>query len=189
MSRPKNPACRAALLAAAERLFAAQGIGASTAAIAKEAGLSSGTLFVYFESKAVLINDLYVALKTETARVAAAGTTKDMTPREQLQRMWANWISWATAEPQHQRALAHLAVADDLDVQSHRIVGEAYAGIAELLRTITSDGPLRDVPLGFVTALLSAIADATIDDLIQNPDPTGSRSTLAFDAMWRALAG
>lgn len=189
MPRPRNTAHHDALLAAAARTIAAQGLGVSTATIAKTAGVSVGTLFVYFDSKTTLINDLYVSLKTEMGRVATAGLIDDMAPREQLERMWSNWISWATEEPERQRALAHLAVAEDITPQSHQAIAVAYAGIAGLLRTITADGPMRDVPLGFVTTLMSAIADATIDDLITNPDPTGTRSDLAFDAMWRALAG
>lgn len=189
MARPKNPAHRDALLAAAARTFASQGLGASTATIAKEAGVSAGTLFVYFETKTVLINELYISLKTEMGRIATAGLADNMTPREQLRLMWDNWISWATAEPERQRALAHLSVAEDLNAQSHQAVGEAYAGIARLLQKITGNGPMQNAPLGFVTTLMSAIADATINDLIKYPDPSGTRSALAFDAMWRALVG
>jgi len=189
MARPKNPAHREALLAAATRIIAEQGLSASTAAIARAAGVSTGTLFVYFENKTALVNELYLSLKTEMASVATAGLSTDTTPQEQLQRLWSNWIVWATEEPDRQKALVHLAVAEDITDASHRAVGSAYAGIAALLRTITADGPMRDAPLGFVSALLSAIADATIDDLIRTPDPTGTRSALAFDAMWRALAG
>ncbi len=189
MARPKNPAHRDALLTAATRTFAAQGLSVSTAAIAKEAGVSSGTLFVYFDTKSVLINALYVSLKSEMGRVAAMGLSGDASPRAQLHTMWTQWIEWATADPDKRRALAHVSVAEDLTDESRHAVHEAYAEIAELLGTIIADGPMQAAPLGFVSTLMSAIADATIDDLIDNPDPTGSRSDLAFEAMWRALAG
>ena len=151
--------------------------------------MSAGTLFVYFETKTVLVNELYIALKSEMGRVAAEGGSAEASPREQLRRMWDNWIDWATVDPARQRALAHLGVAEDLTEESHQKVGAAYSGIADFLRRVVDGGPMRNAPLGFVSTLLSAIADATIDDLIRDPDPTGSRSTLAFDALWRALAG
>lgn len=189
MARPRNPAHRDALLDAATRVFAAQGLGASTASIAREAGVSAGTLFVYFETKTALVNDLYVALKTEMGRAAAEGLRAEAPPREQLRSMWDRWVTWAVDAPDKRRALAHLGVAEDLDDASRRAVHPAYAASGEVLARIVADGPMAGAPMGFVSALLSAIADATIDDLIARPDPTGTRSALAFDAVWRALAG
>jgi hypothetical protein len=66
---------------------------------------------------------------------------------------------------------------------------QAYADIATRVRTIVETGPMREAPLDLVLSLMSSIADAAIDDLMLNADPSGARSTLAFDAMWRALAG
>ena len=151
--------------------------------------MSTGTLFVYFDSKRALITERYVTLKSEMGRVAAGGVRAEAAPREQLHAMWDGWMAWATGDPDRRRALAHLAVAEDLTEDSRQAVHEAYAPIAEILRRIVADGPMRDAPLGFVYTLMSAIADATIDDLLDNSDPGGVRSALAFDAMWRALAG
>lgn len=39
----------------------------------REAGVSNGSLFVYFDTKSVLLNELYLALKTEMAAAATAG--------------------------------------------------------------------------------------------------------------------
>lgn len=189
MARERNPAHRVALLDAATRVFAAEGLGASTASIAREAGVSTGTLFVYFESKTALVNELYVVLKAGMGRAATEGLAADASPREKLRSMWDRWMVWALEDPDKRRALAHLDVAEELSADSRHAVHAAYAGIAETLQQIVVDGPMRDAPSRFTSALMSVIADATIDDLIATPDPTGTRSTLAFDAMWRALAG
>ncbi|MCC9069971.1 TetR/AcrR family transcriptional regulator [Arthrobacter cryoconiti] len=189
MARPKNPTHRDALLAAAARTFAHEGLGASTANIAKAAGVSAGTLFVHFESKSVLVNELYVSLKTEMGRAAIAGLTDDLGRRDRLQLMWNNWITWATMDPERQRAVAHLSVAENITAHSRDAVSAAYAGIAQLVKAVTADGPMNGAPLPFVVALASALADATVDDLIRAPDPTGHRRDLAFEALWRALAG
>ena len=189
MARPRNPGHRDALLAAATRVFAAEGLGASTSAIARDAGVSAGTLFVYFETKSTLVNDLYVALKTEMARRATEDLPAGSTPREQLRSMWCHWVAWATDQPDKRRALAHLGVAEEVTGDSRRAVHAAYADIAETVAGIVADGPMRELPLGFAMTLMSAITDATIDDLLRDPDPSGTRSARAFDAMWRALAG
>jgi AcrR family transcriptional regulator len=189
MARSRNPAFRAGLLEAATRTFGEHGLGASTASIAREAGVSAGTLFVYFDTKSVLVNELYVELKTEMARVATEAMSPDAGPREQLRHMWDQWIAWSTTHPEKRRALAHLGVAEDLSDDSRAATHDAYTGIAALVSTIAEAGPMRAAPLGLVLTLLSSITDAVIDDLLRTPDPTGVRSTFAFDAMWRALAG
>lgn len=191
MARPRNPAHRDALLAAATRVFAAEGLGASTASIARSAGVSTGTLFVYFESKTVLVNELYVELKTEMGRVATVDLDPGASPRQQLRGLWDSWADWALAAPDKRRALAQLSVADDLAEASREAVHVAYIDTAALLRRILAGGPLAEAPLAFVTALLGAIADATLDDLIASPssERDDPRIALAFDALWRALGG
>jgi AcrR family transcriptional regulator len=64
MARPKSDDKRSAIVSAAIRVIAGEGLGAATATIAKEAGVSNGSLFTYFETKADLLNRLYVELKT-----------------------------------------------------------------------------------------------------------------------------
>lgn len=189
MARARNPAHRVALLDAATRVFAAEGLGASTASIAREAGVSSGTFFVYFDTKTALVNELYVVLKSGMGRAATNGLRAGASPHDQLRAMWDRWIAWALEDPDRRRALAHLSVAEELGNDSRLAVHAAYTGTVEILQQIVDGGPMREAPLSFVSTLMSVIADATIDELIANPDPTGIRSTVAFDAMWRALAG
>lgn len=66
---------------------------------------------------------------------------------------------------------------------------EVYASIAALVSAIAAAGPMREAPMALVLALMSAVTDAAIDDQLSTPDPAGVRSGLAFEAMWRALAG
>jgi AcrR family transcriptional regulator len=189
MARPRSDERRNAILSAASRIIASEGTGAATAAIAKEAGVSNGSLFVYFDTKAVLLNELYVALKAEMTAAMAAGLDAGGEPREQVRHVWAQWLRWATANPEKRRALAQLDVADDITADSHQTVRSAFTGIARLLDRSRASGPMRDTPLGFVLALTTAIADATIDAVIREPAEAEALSTAGFDAIWRVLAG
>lgn len=60
------------------RGHATRGLGAPTLAIAKAAGVSNGSLFVCFEKKAALVNELYVALKTEMGAAAVHGLPRGL---------------------------------------------------------------------------------------------------------------
>jgi len=189
MARPRSADRRNAILSAAARVIASQGTGAATAAIAKEAGVSNGSLFVYFDTKAALLNELYLALKAEMTAAAAAGLDTGGEPREQVRRMWRQWLRWATANPGKRQALAQLEVAEDITADSRLTAHSAFSGIAALLDRSRADGPMGDAPLGFVLALMTAIAEATIDAVIREPAEAEARSSEGFDAIWRVLAG
>src|ERR1700683_4533337 len=140
MPRPRSEDRRNAILSAATRVIAAQGLGAPTAAIAKDAGVSNGLLFVYFDTKAILLNELYVTLKKEMGAVAVAGLPVESNVRERVLHLW-------------------------------------------------NQGPWRDAHAGFVLPLTTAIADAAIDAIIREPAEAEARGSVAFEAMWRVLAG
>jgi len=175
-------------MSAAIRIIAAQGLGAATATIAKEADVSNGSLFTYFETKADLLNQLYLELKAEMAAAALDGLPTESDIRQQLLHLWIHWLRWATSCPEKRRTLAHLDISDDITSESHETARRMMAGIAKLLERSRENGPMRDAPLGFVIALMSALADATIDFMISDPANAEQHCMAGFDAVWRVIA-
>jgi AcrR family transcriptional regulator len=66
--------------------------GLTMAAIAREAGLATGTLYVYFKSKEELLVALYEQAKTETAASLMQGDDPSVPFRSRFQHMWMNWL-------------------------------------------------------------------------------------------------
>lgn len=189
MSRPRSDAKRTAILDAATRVIGAQGLAAPTSAIAGEAGVSSGSLFVYFETKTALLNELYITLKKEMGEAAFDSVSLAAPIREQVRQMWTQWLAWATRHPERRRALALLEVADDVTNESHEAARSMQRDMTVLIERARAGGPMAHVPLPFVMAITSSIADATMDALIRDSTDADKRSTVAFDAVWRVLAG
>jgi AcrR family transcriptional regulator len=188
MARPRSDDKRNAIMSAAIRVIASQGLGAATATIAEEAGVSNGSLFTYFETKADLMNHLYIELKAEMAAAALDRLPTESDIRKQALHMWSHWVRWATSCPEKRRTLAHLGVSDDITPKSRRTGHQTMAGIAKLLERSRENGPMRNAPLGFVVALMSAMADATIDFIVSDPANANKHSKAAFDALWRMIA-
>ena len=188
MARPRSEDKRDAIMAAAVRVIAAQGLSAPTALIAKEASVSNGSLFTYFETKADLLNQLYIELKAEMAATALDGLPAGADTRKHMLSCWSHWLRWATAYPEKRRTLAHLSVSDDITAESRRMGHRTMAGIAELLERSRANGPMRDAPLGFVVALMSATAEATIEFMLHDPADADKHSLTGFDAVWRMIA-
>lgn len=188
MPRPRSDDKRAAIMSAATQVIAAQGLGAPTATIAKEAGVSNGSLFTYFDTKADLLNQLYRELKTDMGATALGGMPAGDDVRGQLLHMWTRWMRWATEHPEKRRALARLEVSDEITVLTHQAASQGMAGIAGILERSRETGPMRDAPPAFVLALANGLAEATIDFISRDPEHLDAHSRAGFDALWRMLA-
>jgi AcrR family transcriptional regulator len=187
MARPKSEDKRDALMAAATRVIAAQGLSAPTAVIAREAGVSNGSLFTYFETKADLFNQLYLELKTGMAAASLDGFAVQAPLREQFSRMWSNWMRWATTNPGRRRALALLGVSDDIAAETRAASHQAMAEVAEMLERARARGPLRDAPMAFVVAIMDSLAEATMDFMINDPINADEHCRAGFGALCRML--
>jgi AcrR family transcriptional regulator len=188
MPRPRSDDKRTAIMSAATRVIAAQGLGAATAVIAKEAGVANGSLFTYFDTKADLLNQLYLELKADMGAAALGGLPASGDVRGQVLHMWTRWLHWAAACPDKRRALAQLEVSDEVTATAHRDASRALAGVAAILERSRANGPMRDAPLAFVVALGSAIAETTIDFIVSDPGNADVHSRAGFDALWRMIA-
>jgi AcrR family transcriptional regulator len=187
MARPKSEDKRDAIMAAAIRVIAAQGLSAPTAAIAREAGVANGSLFNYFPTKADLLNQLYRELKVEVGAAALDGLPTESDLRQQVLHTWSHGLRWIAACPEKRRVLAHLSVSDDVTPESREIGHRTMAGVAKLLDRSRENGPMRDAPLGFVLSLMNALGETTTDFMIREPGNADQHCLTAFEALWRMI--
>lgn len=95
---------RQALKDTAIRLFVEVGFQqASTARVSREAGVATGTLFTYFQSKDDMINTVYSESKTEMTRSVVHGLDKKEAPQKTLKTIWKLGVKWALANPNQYR--------------------------------------------------------------------------------------
>ncbi|PAB58627.1 TetR/AcrR family transcriptional regulator [Anaeromicrobium sediminis] len=89
------------IMEAALRLFNEFGFhGTPTSKIAKEAGVSNGTLFNYFSTKEELINTLYLEHITGCRDCVFKELNKDLSVKETMKYLWANAIRWHLKRPE-----------------------------------------------------------------------------------------
>lgn len=103
MARPKSEDKKQALLEAATQAIAQSGIAASTAVIARNAGVAEGTLFRYFATKDELINTLYLHLKQDLCQSMIMELDRSITDAKMMTRfIWNSYISWGLNHPARQ---------------------------------------------------------------------------------------
>lgn len=188
MARPLSNDKREAILDAAVRVIALRGLGAPTALIAKEAGVSNGTLFTYFETKADLFNHLFRELKQGMARAALDSLPVEGPVRDQMCHMWMGWLNWAVSGPDKRRTLAHLEISEEITAESRKVASETMSRIVTLIEQSRIEGPMRKAPLELVVALMTGVADATIDFMIDHGAEREKQAGTAFEALWRIVA-
>lgn len=169
------------------QLFAEEGLGASTSRIAKLAGVSEGTVFTYFSSKDVLMNQLYLDLKGQlrTALVLPAG---QLPLRDALWLAWQVYINWGIAHPQAYQALAKLALAPNISAATRAQVSADFCEVSGLLAAAMASGILQHQSADFVGALLGAMANTTMEFMKQSPDAAQDLCEDGFAAFWKAIA-
>src|SRR5687768_8770987 len=138
----------AALLAAARRLIARAGLqGTPTAAIAREAGVAHGTLFLYFPTKESLFNALYLELLDETQRVTSANhpltANRSADPKERLWPTWRSLARWHLDYPEVTRVIQQLRGSGVLTAETRAAEQRARTADLRRLRAAIADGNLR----------------------------------------------
>ena len=97
----KNPDKRTSILNACLKLFNETCFqDTSTARISQEAGIATGTLFLYFENKEELVNELYLECKNDYATYMETGFEEHKTFKTQLRYIWDRNLDWKLNNPQ-----------------------------------------------------------------------------------------
>jgi AcrR family transcriptional regulator len=188
MSRPRSEDKRNAILDAATEVVAELGIGAPTARIAKDAGVAEGTLFTYFATKDELLNQLYLMLKLDLREAMMRGYPFGKSLIERSRHIWNGFVGWGSAYPLKRKAMVQLGVSDRITERNKKLGSEAFGEINEMLRESLAGGALKDQPPAFAGAIMSAIADTTMDFIAREPRQAKQYTKAGFDAFWKAIA-
>lgn len=188
MARPKSEDKKQALLEAATAAIAQQGIAASTAMIARNAGVAEGTLFRYFPTKDDLFNGLYLHLKGSLCQTMLAGLQDATTPKEVTRGIWNSYIDWGVHNPLGHRAIRRMAVSEKITAETRQQVTDMFPDLHKLCQRSVREIYLTDAFRAFGDALFLSLAETTIEFASHEPARAAEFTALGFDAMWLALA-
>src|SRR5258707_6580713 len=169
MARPLSEDKRTAILEAAAEAVAVLGVSAPTAKIANGAGVAEGTLFTYFANKDELLNRLYLELKMDLRDAVITGYPAGKSLIDRSPHFWDRYIGWGSAHPLKRRAMRQLAVSDRITEETKKLVGDAFGEFDAMMRGGAAGGGRRRQPPSFVSAIMSAIADTTVDVIALGP--------------------
>jgi AcrR family transcriptional regulator len=188
MARPLSEAKREAILMSATKLVAALGTGAPTAKIAQGADIAEGTLFKYFASKDDLLNELYLRIKADLARVITNGFSVHADMQDRGRHIWSRWIDWGAAHPDERKAMRQLSVSERITPASKQAGAAAFRDVSDALEQAIAAGPMKDQPLAYVGALFEALAEATLEFIARDPERREQYKQAGFHMLWSGLS-
>lgn len=120
--------------------------GLTMAAIAREAHLATGTLYVYFKSKEELLVALYEQAKTETAASLMQGDDPALPMRTRFQRMWLNWLEHRLAHSAQVVFLEQYYNSPWFSEASRNLSARLIKDWVDLIEAAKAQQILKDVP-------------------------------------------
>lgn len=187
MARPLSPEKRSALLESATQAVAEQGVLATTASIARGAGVAEGTLFTYFESKEALFQELYLHLKRSLAEVIMPDYPAEADYRQRMEHVFQRYVNWGLTNAEGRSALARLSASAQVLDDTRAQAAESFLAVSQMMEDAVRDGVLVDAPIVFISSVIEHIADTTIEFVDKHPENAERQRQLGFHAAWRAI--
>lgn len=189
MARPKSLDKKNAILEAAMEVFAERGLESSpTSEISRRAGVAEGTLFTYFKTKDDLINALYRELKLEMADAMLSGFPRKKSVRQRVEHVWNGFITWSISHGKEKKVLDLLKTSERLTEETKAIGMAPFVEVEDTAREAIEHKIIEDLPLEFVGASMTGLAEATICLMLKDPDRKDFYLKSGFDFYWKGLA-
>jgi AcrR family transcriptional regulator len=190
VKRPSQDAIKEKIRGALVRVVAQMGIGGtSIGAVAKEASVSAGTIYLHFEDKADLLQKVYLQIKTEFHSIMIAAV-QETDSKAMIHRMWQDMFEFTTARPLDFLFIEYAGAAQVLNEEQARHVAGFQDEIAAMLQRAIDDGTVAPLPVATVTTLLVAPAMHLARMSALNNKPIDkSQLDLTFERVWISIAG
>lgn len=172
------------------KLFSSEGLAVPTAKIAKEAGVSNGTLFNYHSTKQDLYNNLYLEIKEDMAPPILRGLSPEFSTKETLWGAWRGYASWAKENPLRQQVYILLKTSRVLSQDTIDKTDELFQFFYDKMEQGVKEGDLKEIPSHYlcelaVAHLNTALAYAEAQEM--NEVSFDHHVKASFDMFWDAI--
>jgi AcrR family transcriptional regulator len=187
MARPRSEEKQQALLRSATEVISTHGLGASTASIAKLAGVAEGTLFRYFATKDVLLAAVFEYLIEELEVCLLRDYDSSASVKRRTQVLWDNYIDWGIANPASYATMNQLAVSGKLTPEQLDKAMMLCGDMGVRPEPTCFKGLTVAQSSEFMDSALTAIANTTVALATARPEFAEAYKMAGFALMWKAI--
>jgi AcrR family transcriptional regulator len=180
---------REKILNAALKLFIEKGFqNTSTANISKEAGVATGTLFIYFPGKDALINELYKYCKGQMGDALQSSFQVEGTTEEMLRFLWHGAINWALNNLDAFRFI-HMFKSSPLISNLTREEVSSSADFAmKFFQDAVKKGEIAKIDIELLLAIIDSLMSATVSYIATNMGKNKKQIIeRGFTAFWNGM--
>jgi AcrR family transcriptional regulator len=155
------------ILESALKLFIEKGIdNTSTSLICKEAGVATGTLYLYFETKVDLIIELGTSIKEESL-ASFLDLIKSSMGYESLEKFWLERVEWGVNNPDKYKFMIQFKSSPyNIEVNEAKIPDHEKK-LLNLIKDGIKNKILKDLPPKYISKFFSAHFVFTVEYIIQ----------------------
>lgn len=143
------------ILAAAGRLVVRNGLQCSMAAIAEEAGVATGSLYNYFDSKDDLVRGLYDRVATEMTEALVRPVDPEQDPAMRLKNYFVRYVDFIWEDSDRAKLFNYLDNTPLISgSDAARIFGPLVAHGRDLVEAAQAAGVVRAGPPGLMMSFV-----------------------------------
>lgn len=187
--KPKDEQKLEAITQATYACVLERGLTALTMAdIARQAGLATSTLYVYYPAKQALLDAVYERAKTVTFSRLIDGDSEQLPTKARVRLVWLHLLALRLDNPAEVVFMAQYASSEYMSEPNRALSARLLAVFNALLERGQREETLKAVPLPFLAGSVSGsvqeIAKLIQQQVLPNDDST---RTTGFQMCWDAI--
>ncbi|UCD42591.1 MAG: TetR/AcrR family transcriptional regulator [Chloroflexota bacterium] len=153
---------RKAILKATLKLISENGFhGTPMSQIAEEADVGAGTIYRYFESKEVLIHELFLEVKREISQAMLSDISPEGSTEEIFRQAWLNTFNFCLQNPQEMIFLEQFYNSPFQTPETEAATLEYLAPAISVFQKAVEAGELKDMPFEMLTMFVHDVTVAS----------------------------
>ena len=187
--RTRDDEKQEALFLATIKLVNEIGFAASSVSkIAKEAGVSPATIYVYYKNKEDLLVSTYISIKQDMSAAILENFNRDLPIRDTLQTVWMNMFNYASNYPEYHQFAVQFSSSPYGELVAREEVEKYFEPIILVLQRGIDEKILKAVNFDILAAfmfqpIIFLSNSKTCGDFEPNPENINTAFTLAWDAI------
>lgn len=163
-------------------------VGLRMADVAKEAGLATGTLYVYYKSKEALINDVFLETKKEVVNNISDPIHQADTFYSTFRNIWLSYFKFCFENPEKMLFCEQFLYSGIIANELIEKVEQMFEPIHQTMRDAQKNGFIKQVDVEILIAQMHGAIHEIIKVLMKQKTQLGkTQLQRCFDMAWDSI--